>query len=150
MKPWAVGILVGATALAGVVMWLAERVTKRSVERRLAGRPHLDPSRFGARYFGETASRATLAADIRTLLEPVVPFTLQGLDPDDAFVADLRLDELDSLFAVEFLQELERHFAIAIPNEDAARLITFRQLVDYVDRRVKDKEATRHNFESAG
>ena len=150
MKPWAVGILFGAIALAGTLMWLAERVTRRGVERRLAGRPQLDSASFGARYFGEPASRATLAAEIRRLLEPMVPFTLQGLDPDDAFATDLKLDDLDSLFAVEFLQELERHFDISIPNKDADRLITFRHLVDYLDRRLKDKEATQRDPELAG
>lgn len=46
------------------------------------------------------------------------------------------MDELDSMSTVEFLVALERHFAIEIPDKDAETILTFRQLVDYLESRV--------------
>ena len=65
-----------------------------------------------------------------------VPYKLDGLGPDDAFVRDLRMDELDSMSTVELVLDLEKRFGIEIPDEDAQKILTFRELVDYLEPRV--------------
>src|SRR2546430_3131207 len=51
---------------------------------------------------------------------------LSRLHPDDRFIEDLEMVELDSLSAVNFAVDIEREFGISIADADAARLKTFR------------------------
>jgi len=53
------------------------------------------------------------------------------LSPEDTFV-DLEMAELDSMATAGFLLDLEREFGIEIPDRDAERLKTFREVVEYV------------------
>jgi len=129
-------MIAGAAALSGAGVFLHERSNRRRAERLLAPRPQLDPASFGRAYFGESGPRAALAAQLREILARHVPFTLDGLAADDAFVKDLWMDELDSMSAVEFLLDIEEHFGIKVPDEDAEAIRTFRQLLDYLEHRV--------------
>jgi len=56
----------------------------------------------------------------------------------DTIDADVPFDQLgaDSLGLLEFLFELEDHFDIAIPQEDAAKAQTLRALSALIDRLV--------------
>ncbi len=54
-----------------------------------------------------------------------------------AFVNDLGADSLD---VVEFVMEVENHFNIAIPDEDAAKLTTVGEAVKYIDAHAKKAE----------
>jgi len=47
-----------------------------------------------------------------------------------AFVNDLGADSLD---VVEFVMEVEKEFNIAIPDEEAAKLVTVGDAVKYID-----------------
>jgi len=130
------GVFVGIVALSGVVVFIHERSNRRRATALLGGRPQLDPMTFGQRHFGETERRGALAAELRELLANHVPFPLEGLAPDDAFVVDLRMDELDSMSTVEFVIELEKRYKIRIPDQDVQGILTFRQLVDYLEVRI--------------
>ena len=128
--------------LAGIVLVIAGAVllhewsNRRRATRLLRTRSPLDPLAFGRMYLGESEGRARLAAEVREVLAEHVPYTLEGLGPDDTFVQDLRMDELDSLSTVELIANLEQRFSIKIPDEDAQHILTFRQLVDYLESRV--------------
>ena len=54
-----------------------------------------------------------------------------------AFVNDLGADSLD---VVEFVMEVENHFNITIPDEDAAKLTTVGEAVKYIDAHAKKAE----------
>ena len=47
-----------------------------------------------------------------------------------SFIEDLGADSLDT---VELVMDLEEHFGIEIPDEDAEKLKTVKDAVDYID-----------------
>ncbi len=75
--------------------------------------------------------------DIEERVKNVVVKQL-GVEPyevtlDSSFSKDLGGDSLDE---VELVMEIEEEFEIEIPDEDVAKLDTFRKLVDYVNERI--------------
>jgi acyl carrier protein len=126
----------GALLISATGVFLYERVNRRRAQRLLQGRPPLDPQAFGRAHFGESPRRAMLAAQVREVLAEHVPYALDGLGPDDAFVQDLRMDALDSMSTVEFTLGLEARLGVKIADADAERIRTFRQLLDYLDEHV--------------
>jgi len=58
---------------------------------------------------------------------------------ESRFVEDLKADSLD---CVELVMELEDGFDLAIPDKDAAGLLTVGQLIDYVRQRAAAAEAS--------
>lgn len=136
-------LLGGGVVIIGGGVLLHEWNNRRRAKRLLATRPALDPVAFGRVYFAESDRRALLAAQVREVLAEHVPYSLEGLGPDDAFVQDLRMDELDSMSTVELVLSLEKRFGIKIPEDDAQTILSFRDLVDYLEERVPDDRLTR-------
>jgi len=126
----------GGVVLIGGGVVLHEWSNRRLARRLLASRPALDPTAFGRAYFGESERRALLAAQVREVLAEHVPYSLEGLGPDDTFVEDLRMDELDSMSTLDLVLGLEQRFGIKIPDDDAQSILSFRGLVDYLEKRV--------------
>lgn len=56
--------------------------------------------------------------------------------PEASFVEDLGADSLDT---VELVMALEEQFATEIPDEDAQKIITVRDAVDYVSSRAVEQ-----------
>jgi hypothetical protein len=83
-------LLGGGVAVIGGGVLLHEWSNRRRARRLLATRNALDPEAFRRAYFGESDRRALLAAQVREILAEHVPYSLDGLSPDDAFVQDLR------------------------------------------------------------
>ena len=54
--------------------------------------------------------------------------------PNASFVDDLGADSLD---VVELVMGLEEEFDIEIPDEDAEKITTVQQAVDYIDAKPK-------------
>ncbi len=54
--------------------------------------------------------------------------------PAASFTNDLGADSLDT---VELIMELEKEFKITIPDEDAEKITTVGQAIDYVKANVK-------------
>jgi acyl carrier protein len=62
-----------------------------------------------------------------------------GVDEDEvkadaSFVDDLGADSLD---VVELVMALEEEFGLEISDEDAEKLVTVRQAMEYIDKHVK-------------
>lgn len=56
------------------------------------------------------------------------------ITPDANFVKDLGIDSLDY---AELVMEFEQTFSIRIPDEDAEKLQTINQAVQYIDNKIK-------------
>jgi acyl carrier protein len=57
------------------------------------------------------------------------------ITPDSSFVDDLGADSLD---IVELIMALEDEFGMSIPDEDAEKLTTVQNVVDYIERHKQD------------
>jgi len=57
--------------------------------------------------------------------------------PTASFVDDLGADSLDT---VELVMAFEENFGIEIPDEDAEKIATVKDAVDYIDKHAKGKK----------
>lgn len=57
----------------------------------------------------------------------------EEITPDASFVEDLGADSLDT---VELVMAFEEEFSIEIPDEDAEKIITVQNSVDYIRERM--------------
>ncbi len=57
----------------------------------------------------------------------------EEITPDASFVEDLGADSLDT---VELVMAFEEEFSIEIPDEDAEKIITVQNSVDYIKERI--------------
>jgi acyl carrier protein len=113
-----------------------EKRLTASVRDRLSSRPQLDPQGFANYYFPE--NQRSVAVFIRREMDSYVPFSLAGLHPDDRFIADLQLDFWDDLAAAELVRHAEKHFRIKIPNSDAQKIFTIRELIVLVQMKIEE------------
>ncbi|HZS27630.1 MAG TPA: acyl carrier protein [Candidatus Angelobacter sp.] len=62
-----------------------------------------------------------------------------GVEPDDVTPAASFVDDLgaDSLDRVELIMSLEETFGIEIPDEDAEKISTVKDAVDYIQKNAK-------------
>jgi acyl carrier protein len=58
------------------------------------------------------------------------------ITPSSSFVEDLGADSLDT---VELVMALEENFSIEIPDEDAEKIRTVQDAIDYIDKHTKKK-----------
>ena len=54
--------------------------------------------------------------------------------PDASFVDDLGADSLDQ---VELIMAMEEEFGISIPDEDAEKIVTVQDAIDYIERALE-------------
>ncbi|AFS54325.1 acyl carrier protein [Leptospirillum ferriphilum] len=57
----------------------------------------------------------------------------EEVNPESRFVEDLGADSLDT---VELVMALEEEFGIEIPDEDAEKIATVQNAIDYISERV--------------
>ena len=57
----------------------------------------------------------------------------EDITPDSSFVEDLGADSLDT---VELVMRFEEEFGIEIPDEDAEKILTVQNVVDYIKEKV--------------
>jgi acyl carrier protein len=136
---WLSGSLFALASVAGVAYAVqdSDAAKRRLAEEHLAGREPLSDQEFGEKFF--SADRASIASRTRAILASHLPLDLSRMRPDDRLVADLRMEELDSFATVEFLLEVEEEFGIRVPDEEAERMRTLGDLVEYVAAALKAK-----------
>jgi acyl carrier protein len=128
-------IIISAVILGGVVVSIrADRKIIRQVREKLSRRPQLAAPEFAAAYF--PVEKRAIAKRLMEITREHSIAAIDGLHPDDAFAADLRMDDLDSLAVVEFVVHLEKDFAIAIPDAKIKAIRTFGELVDEIHQRA--------------
>lgn len=140
MEHWQITLVVLLAIFGGIAFELHRRRFKRLVQSKLDSRPYLTAEQFGRMYFGESTLRATMAADLRNIIAKHLPVSINGLHPDDKFQETLMMDMFDSMATVEIIMEIEERFGIKCGDDEEIRPdLSFRQLVDYVERRARMK-----------
>ena len=71
----------------------------------------------------------------------VISKTLKGVDASSVTMKTRFEDDLnaDSLDLVELIMELEEHYDLAIPDEDAQSIATVGDAVEYVEKRQSEE-----------
>lgn len=72
---------------------------------------------------------AEIFDQVKELIASELKVKLDEIKPDSNFTKDLNADSLD---VVEFIMSLEEKFDIKIPDEDAEKMQTVQDAVDYI------------------
>lgn len=108
------------------------------LERVFTGRDALSAEDFFDRYFQDQGYARDLVERIRKVYETNLNFDLSRLSAEDDFSEELRfIWQYDSMADVEIVMGLEKEFGITIRDDEAAQMKTIRQVVEYVDARLK-------------
>ena len=73
---------------------------------------------------------------VQAIISEQLGVDAEKVTPDAEFVQDLNAD---SLHLVELMVELEDDYGIRIPDDEAARIRTVGQVVDYVHARAPER-----------
>jgi len=76
-----------------------------------------------------------VAKTIRALLVEKLGIVYTQITPEANFIKDLGVDSLDH---AELVMEMEQKFDIKIPDEDAEKLITIQDVIDYVSSKISN------------
>ena len=76
---------------------------------------------------------STIESRVRKIVVEQLGIKEDELSNDASFVDDLGADSLDT---VELVMALEEHFETEIPDEDAQKILTVRDAIDYVTART--------------
>ena len=74
------------------------------------------------------------AQKVRDIIEKELGVEREKLSDDASFIEDLGADSLD---IVELVMEFEKEFNIDIPDEDAEKIRTVQDAVDYIGKHAK-------------
>ena len=77
---------------------------------------------------------ASVEERVKTIIVEQLGVDEGEVTPTASFVDDLGADSLDT---VELVMALEEHFDIEIPDEDAEKIRTVQDAVDYIDKHSK-------------
>ena len=69
---------------------------------------------------------------VREIIAEQLGINEEEIQPDSSFMADLGADSLD---VVELVMALEEEFEIEIPDEDAEKITSVKEAVDYIRER---------------
>jgi acyl carrier protein len=131
-------IAFGGVAAFIVTMMIRDSVRKRQIKRALTNRNQNDDGQF--RKFFPDPKRADIAVRTRRVLANNLKLPLSGLTPSDQLEADLNAQlpanpdlfwDLEEEFGMKTdVEDLDRH------EKAQARLVTFQDLVEYVEHRM--------------
>lgn len=128
-------ILLGVAAVILIVLWIRIDAKRRAakIDSVFAGRPRLTPEQFYDRYFKAQGIPFGTVDGVRSVLEEQLGADLSRLLDTDDFSENLSFFwQYDSMVDVEIVCALEEKFAIQIPDEQAANVRTFNDLVHLV------------------
>ena len=72
---------------------------------------------------------AAVADKVKSIIVEQLGVDEEEVTPDASFVDDLGADSLDT---VELVMALEEHFDIQIPDEDAEKIVTVGDAIQYI------------------
>ena len=77
---------------------------------------------------------ADVDAKVKKIISEQLGVPESDVKPEASFVNDLGADSLDT---VELVMALEEEFGVEIPDEDAEKIATVQNAIDYVKARAK-------------
>jgi len=80
---------------------------------------------------------ADIAERVKRIIEEQLMVDEDEITDDASFVDDLGADSLDT---VEMIMELEDEFGIEIPDEEAEKLVTVGDAIEYIKKKVGQKK----------
>ena len=81
---------------------------------------------------------ADIAEQVRRIIAEQLMVDIEEVTDDASFVEDLGADSLDT---VEMIMEIEDEFGIEIPDEDAEKIQTVGQAIEYIKQKVEAQQA---------
>jgi len=76
---------------------------------------------------------------VKEIIADILGVDEEEITRDSVFTDDLGLESLDQ---VELIAAMEEEFDIEIPDEEAERIITVGQAIDYIKRKVAMKKGS--------
>jgi len=76
---------------------------------------------------------AALEEKVKKIIVEQLGVDEEDVTPDASFVDDLGADSLDT---VELVMAFEEEFGIEIPDEDAEKILTVQNVIDYIKERA--------------
>ena len=77
-----------------------------------------------------------VADKVKSIIVEQLGVDEEEVTPDASFVDDLGADSLDQ---VELVMAFEEAFGIEVPDEDAEKMTTVKDAVEYIDKHAKAK-----------
>jgi acyl carrier protein len=78
--------------------------------------------------------RSDIAAKVKAIIVDKLGVDEGEVSPEASFTNDLGADSLDT---VELIMEFEKEFNISIPDEEAEKIATVGDAVDFLEKNVK-------------
>ncbi|MCK4870288.1 MAG: acyl carrier protein [Gammaproteobacteria bacterium] len=78
---------------------------------------------------------ATIEERVQTIVAEQLGVDKEKIVNSASFVDDLGADSLDT---VELVMALEEEFGAEIPDEDAEKIATVQEAIDYIEKKAKD------------
>ncbi len=77
---------------------------------------------------------SSIESKVKKIIVDQLDVTEEEVTPQASFVDDLGADSLDT---VEMVMAFEEEFSIEIPDEDAEKIRTVQDAIDYITRKTK-------------
>jgi acyl carrier protein len=129
-------IFLAAAVLVGVGLAVATHLGLKSKASRIVfGRNHLSAAEFSALF--DSPEERKWATAIRDQLRSYIPVDPALVRPDDKLCAELQLAAMDGLDANAFVADVEKLTGVKIPDAEAERMLTLRDVISYVAARER-------------
>jgi acyl carrier protein len=128
---------------AGLRNWYRDWTTRdhQALERVFAGRSVLSDEAFYDRFFARSPAGRDVVTGVRQAFITCLPLDMRRLEPDDSFNRELQFVwACDSMADVELICEIEKRFAISLPEYRLVDVTTMREMVELVHRTLEAKQ----------
>ncbi len=130
--PFIIGLAV-VIPLSFLLVWSADRSTKRKLSQLTSGRPPLTDEEFYDRAFAGSGIPRDVVTKVRAIFRENIPADISALGADDDFAGDFQMIwMLDSMSSVEVVVGLEKAFCITIEDNEAEKITSIRKVVEMV------------------
>lgn len=151
--PWVISILIGLPI--GILLirfgrkhhWFSDFVTRHEydqlIEEAFAGRPRLSPQAFFDKYFSSSGIPFHVVTGVRRVFEEQLSTDFSRIADTDDFTANLGClwKYWDGDDAGELTMALEQEFKVKIPDAEADRMRTIRDVIGVIWNKQKEAQA---------